>query len=322
MSHSLAESNAFCRSFARRTAKNFYYSFLGLPADRFNAMCVLYSFMRVCDDLGDDEQYSVEERRGMLTDWEQLVQAFFTGDASVPPKHAPADESPPAICQGMRVLPALVVSADRFSIPRQYLLEVIRGVRSDLDAPRCTANGDSGSLSCRFQTFDELCEYCYQVAGVVGQCCIHIWGFRDPHALDLAVECGRAFQLTNILRDVAEDAASGRLYLPQEDFERFAYSPAELLRGNMDERYRAFMQFQVDRAQASYREAGPLLPLVSRTGRPVLKAMMNLYGGILSEIRRRDYDVFSRRVSVPGWRKWWIATQAVVEQKVFVRGRG
>src|SRR5690606_32271395 len=137
-----------------------------------------------------------------------------------------------------------------------------------------------------FETFDDLAFYCDHVAGAVGLCCIHIWGFRDPAAGERALECGRAFQLTNILRDLREDAKMGRIYLPREDLERFRYTPKDLCSGVRDDRFRDLMMFEVIRAREYYRRSLVLHQQLEPPGRPILSAMLQIYGGLLQEIER------------------------------------
>ena len=307
----LADSYAFCRKFARRTAKNFYYSFLGLPADRFDAMCVLYSYMRICDDIGDDEQQPVELRRAGLTAWHSEVRRAL-GELTTADDDEP-DEPPAldALATGRRVLPALAEMVATFQIPHEYLFEVLAGVRADLEADQQSVTDPQ----CCFATFDELTAYCYRVAGVVGRCCIHIWGFNDPRALDLAVDCGLAFQLTNILRDLAEDADNGRVYLPADELQRFDYSPQDIVRRTRDERFQQLMAFQVERAASYYDRANELFQCLDPVGQPILSAMIRIYGGLLTEIEQRHFDVYTQRVSLPTWRKLLIATGAVLRRR-------
>ena len=350
MANSLDESYAFCRRHARRTAKNFYYSFLGLPPDQFRSMCALYSYMRVCDDIGDDESVPVSTRRDNLSVWEHLVRESLTpvpsalggegarraGEGTVQtasgiatPDSVPPSSGlrPPAPTKGdgtdlfetgLKILPALSDLVDRHSIPHRYLLDVIRGVGMDLDGA-CVQDGSPGfhstELTCRYQTFDELRDYCYHVAGVVGLCCIHVWGFRNEGAIGRAVDCGLAFQLTNILRDLGEDADHGRIYLPAEDLDRFGYSPTDIKLRVNDDRFQALMEFQVARAEQYYEKARGLFQHLEPSGRTILKAMVRIYGGLLGEIRKRDYDVYSRHISLPTWQKMLIAADAMIRRR-------
>ena len=273
----LAESYSHCHDLARRTGRNFYYSFLPLPRPLARDMCVLYAFLRKTDDLGDDLTYPVETRAKQLTAWRGELDAAIAGGAAQDP-----------------VFPALVDMIARHRIAPKLLHDVIDGVASDL-TPRT------------FETFGELQHYTYQVAGAVGLCCIEIWGYDGAEARALAIDCGAAFQLTNILRDLGEDAAAERVYLPAEDLKRFRYTPDDLRLGVRDERFRSLMQFEVARAREFYGRAEGLAPLLSRPGRKVFGAMMKIYRGLLDEIERRNFDVFSKRVSLSRFRKLRIA---------------
>jgi phytoene synthase len=183
------DSYAFCERVARSQAKNFYYSFLLLSRPQRRAMCAIYAFMRYCDDLSDAE--GIADRPAAIARWRADLDQTLAGN---PTEHP--------------VWPAFADAVQRYSMPHAYFYEMIEGVSSDLE-PR------------RIGTFDELYRYCYQVASVVGLTIIHIFGFDSPDARRLAETCGIAFQLTNILRDVREDALNGRVYLPQEDLSRF-----------------------------------------------------------------------------------------------------
>ena len=311
MTTPLADSYEFCRRLARRAAKNFYFSFAGLPRDRFDAMCALYAYMRICDDIGDDESVPLEDRRRALDWWQSTVQSVFESDT--PFQQAP--ESPfshETFEIGRQVLPAMHDARQRFSIPMDCLTDVIAGVRMDLDDSTAALQ----QPTCRYETFDELADYCYHVAGVVGRCCIHVWGFTDDRALDLAIDCGLAFQLTNILRDIAEDANNGRIYLPAEDLRRFEYPVEAITQRTNDDRFQALMKFEAERAELYYERARQLFECLEPMGQPILQAMMRIYEGLLREIVRCDYDVYSRRVSVPTWRKLLIATGAAVRHRL------
>lgn len=278
MSSPLADSYDYCQALARDTGRNFYFSFLTLPRPMFRDMCVLYAFMRQTDDLGDAVELPAADRARRLHEWRgQLDRALQEEGA--------ADGA---------ILPALADVVRRREIPAEYLREVIAGVESDL-APR------------RFASFAELERYCYQVAGAVGLCCIHIWGFHDERAINLAIDCGTAFQLTNILRDLGEDARNGRIYLPDDELRQFDYGPDDLQTGVRDERFHRLMQFQVERARQYYIRGAALYDCLERPGRSVLSAMLRIYGSLLCEIERRDYDVFTRAVRLSSARKLAIA---------------
>src|SRR5712671_707588 len=207
----LEESYTYCRAVAKARAKNFYYSFVLLDADRKNAMCAVYAFMRYCDDLSDEPGAT----RELLDRWRTALDRALAGSYD-----------------GHPTLPAFHDTVRRYGIPHQYFHEMIDGVSSDLQ-PRC------------MQTFDQLYRYCYQVASVVGLTTIHIFGFDSPQALPLAEKCGVAFQLTNILRDIREDAGLGRVYLPSEDLARFGVSPEVLSNGRRTEAFNQLMEFEI-----------------------------------------------------------------------------
>jgi phytoene synthase len=165
-----------------------------------------------------------------------------------------------------------------------------------------------------YLTFDELYRYCYHVASAVGLSCIHIWGFRSEggRAEQLAESCGIALQLTNILRDVREDARAGRIYLPREDLDRFGVGPEDLAADRPSRALRDLFAYEARRADEYYAQAGPLVRLVAPVGRPVLRAIVGIYRSLLDEIKSRDYDVLGARVALPPWRKTLITLRALV----------
>jgi phytoene synthase len=270
------ESYAWCEGVARSQAKNFYYSFLLLSKPQRRAMCAVYAFMRYCDDLSDDE--GIPDRAAAIARWRADLAAALAGRA---------DEHP--------IWPAFIDAVTQYKIPHQYFYDMIDGVSSDLE-PR------------RIQTFEELYGYCYHVASVVGLTVIHIFGFESDDALLLAEKCGIAFQLTNILRDVREDAEKNRIYLPAEDFTRFAVSPPAF---EPRERFIELMQFEAQRARDYYRESAPLVGLIDAGSRASLRALIGIYSRLLDRIVASDYDVLARRVRVPTWEKLWVLMRSV-----------
>ena len=283
----LQDSYHFCRVLARREARNFYYAFLLLPRSRHLSMCALYAFMRHTDDLAD-EPGTPEEKTRALEAWRRALDTALSGDRSFAIATWPG-------------LPALADTVARYSIPAKLLHEVIEGVSMDIQ-PR------------GFSTFDELADYCYHVASVVGLSCLHIWGYRSGggKAERLAEHCGIALQLTNILRDVRDDARNGRIYLPREDLARFGVEPEDLAAdGRPSDRVRELLAFEGRRAYDYYEEARPLVPLVDPVGRPVLRTIVGIYRALLDEIARRDYNVLDDRISLPSWRKLAIALRAM-----------
>lgn len=278
MDAELKASYAHCRDVARRSARNFFYSFMVLPRAKRRAMCALYAFLRHTDDLGDSLQ-PVGTRRTALVAWRAALAAAFEGRFDSP------------------LLPALVDTVARYRIPRRYLFDAIDGVEMDLDLRR-------------YETFADLCEYCHKVASVVGLACIHIWGFDGEYALGPAARLGIGFQLTNILRDLKEDIDRGRLYLPLEDLRQFGYSATELARGVCDERFRALVAFEIERARDYYRQGRVLEQWISPDSRLAFRVMVGIYSGLLDEIARRDGDVLAHRVRLGPWRKLRIVARA------------
>jgi 15-cis-phytoene synthase len=274
---SVDQSYAWCERVARRQAKNFYYSFVLLSSPQRRAMCAIYAFMRYCDDLSDDP--GVPDRAAAIARWRDDLKAALEGNGSDHP-----------------LWPAFTDAVARYKIPHQYFFEMIDGVSSDLE-PR------------RLQTFDDLYDYCYHVASVVGLTIIHIFGFDAPEALDLAEKCGVAFQLTNILRDVREDAEKNRIYFPVEDFERFGVSFETF---EPRDRFLHLLEFESRRAREYYRQSAPLVDLVHKNSRASLRALIGIYSRLLDHIVASHYDVMARRIRVPTWEKLWVLVRSAV----------
>jgi phytoene synthase len=275
---SLEASRAYCRSVAKSRAKNFYYSFVLLSQERKNAMCAIYAFMRYCDDLSDEPGAT-----GAAMDrWREALTAALAGRP---------DSSP--------VWPAFLDAVERYAIPHEYFLDMIEGVASDL-TPRT------------FQRFDELYRYCYRVASVVGLTTIHIFGFDSLAALPLAEKCGIAFQLTNILRDIREDAHLGRIYLPSEDLDRFGVSADDLKESRRTGAFERLMAFEIARARGYYDESAPLVGMVHADSRKSLQALIAIYSGLLDRIAEYPSDVMTRRISLPASEKVWIVLRSAL----------
>jgi phytoene synthase len=269
----LEDSFQYCRQIARTRAKNFYYSFLLLKREQRDAMCAIYAFMRYCDDLSDEPGAS----HAAIERWRTALDKALNGRAGDHP-----------------LWPGFVRTVNAYGIPHEYFHQMIDGVASDLE-PR------------RIATFEELYRYCYHVASVVGLTTIHIFGFQSEEAKPLAEKCGVAFQLTNILRDIKEDASLGRVYIPAEDLARFAVNETQLAegRGVTD-----LLRFEAARARGYYDESLPLLDLVDRQSRPSLWALIEIYSRLLDRIERSNYDVFTRRISLSAAEKSWIVARA------------
>jgi len=283
----LARAYAACRSIAKREAKNFYYAFVALPLERRNAICAIYAFMRRADDLADDESLPPEERRRLLDVWLAAWRQAAAGEVTGDP-----------------VFLAVRDATQRFKIPLELLDELVAGVTMDLD--HANPNHVPGGAPGTYATFADLYHYCYLVASVVGLVCIRIFGYQDIRAEKLAEETGIAFQLTNILRDVAEDAERNRVYLPLEDLAAHGVTLDSLLHRTKETKgalptadERALLAEIAGRAEKFYESAQLLLPLIDRESRPALWVLVRIYHGLLKRIERADYDVFLRRASVP-----------------------
>ena len=304
----LAEAYEICRTTARREAKNFYYSFRVLPQDKRNAMCAVYAFMRKADDLADEESLTIAQRRVDMAAWLGAWRASRAGGATGDP-----------------VFIALADTQQRFAIPDQLLEELVQGTCMDLAQPGEADDGsvDLGDGLVGYRSFDDLYRYCYLVASVVGLVCIRIFGYTDPAAELLAEKTGIAFQLTNILRDVKEDAERGRIYLPQDLLREFSVSNADILAlakgAPLRHGDKAMCGALAVQAWQYYKAAKQLLPLIDEDSRPALWVLVEIYSGLLERIDRRGCDVFSERVSVPTWEKLAILSRGFARA---LRARG
>lgn len=274
MNAAVERSYAYCRDVARSRAKNFYYSFVLLRKEQRDAMCAVYAFMRYCDDLSDDLEGTTPET---MAQWSRELEGALRGEYGAHP-----------------VWPAFADTVRRFRIPEQYFFDMIDGVSSDL-SPKPV------------ETFADLYQYCYRVASVVGLTIIHIFGFEDPRALELAEKCGIAFQLTNILRDVKEDAELGRVYVPAEDWRRFGLDAKAL---QYSPGFVEMMRFEAGRARAYYNEAMPLIGMVERGSRASLWALIQIYSRLLERIEQKQYRVLEERIRLSTAEKVWLVVEA------------
>jgi 15-cis-phytoene synthase len=290
----IAEAYAVCRTIAQREAKNFYYSFRVLPEQKRNAMCAVYAFMRRADDISDDESLPVTERREVMSQWLEAWRKARRSGVSDDP-----------------VFLALNDTQKRFAIPDALLEDLVRGTTMDLE-PRAQAENELQT----FATFDELYRYCYLVASVVGLVCIRIFGYADSRAEKLAEETGVAFQLTNILRDVKEDAERGRIYLPLDLLHEFGVSVdrVKMLAGGatMEANERAMLRALGSRAEEYYASADRLLPLIDADSRAALWVLVTIYHRLLLDISKADSDVFRQRIRVSTPAKLAILAQGAV----------
>jgi 15-cis-phytoene synthase len=275
----LADSYEYCRKVARTAARNFYYGFALLPSEKRNALCALYAFMRHADDISDSN--AAHNKREQLSGWRAVMDRALQGEYGE-----------------NRILPALHHTLNHFEIPASYLQDLMDGAEMDLTITR-------------YPTFERLARYCYCVAGTVGLCCVHVFGFEDPQALELAPKLGIAFQLTNILRDVAEDYAMGRVYLPQEDLDRFGCTDRDLGSPVAGPAFIELMRFESNRAWRYYSEAAPLLQLISMDSQAALWTLSRIYSRILEKIETIGYDVLSKpHPSLSTAEKAWIMVRA------------
>ncbi|HSW49871.1 MAG TPA: phytoene/squalene synthase family protein [Bryobacteraceae bacterium] len=282
MKTGLAQSLAYSRRVARQRARNFYYSFVLLRRQEHDAMCALYAFLRYCDDIADDCPTGPDKAQDLLARWRTDLEDALAGRAG-----------------GHPVWPAFLWALERYRIPHDYFRSMIDGVESDL-SPR------------EFRTFPELYQYCYRVASVAGLSVIHILGYESERAPQLAEKCGIAFQLTNIIRDIREDAERGRLYLPSEDLAEFRVDRADFVAGRAGEGFRALLRFEAARAREYYREAAPLVGMVARRNRASLAALIEIYRRLLDKIERSGFDVWNRRIRLSAAEKCLIVARAAM----------
>ena len=310
----LTTAYAVCRGIARRQARNFYYSFRVLPAVKRNALSAVYAFMRHADDISDDESMPVAERRKRLHNWLEEWHQVQAGNPSNDP-----------------VFVALADAQKKYKIPPQLLDQLVQGTSLDLQSPaeeadRSSAVERSTAVAASpirlHRTFADLYEYCYLVASVVGLVCIRVYQYEDPRAEQLAERCGVAFQLTNIIRDVKEDAAMGRVYFPEEDLARFGLTFDDFLadKGSRLEQSRLWplLEFETQRAREYYASATELIPLIHEDSRPALWVMVTVYQRLLERIAEKNYDVLHERVRLSGGEKMRILGRGII-QSVFQR---
>ena len=268
---------ARCADITRRSSSNFYYAFMLLPAERRRALHAVYAFCRFIDDIADDE--SASDAASLLARWREELDRVYGG--------APT----------RAISRALADSARHFNIPRKYFEEIIAGVEMDLTRKR-------------YENFEDLRLYCYRVASAVGLICSEIFGYTNPAASIYAEKLGLAFQLTNILRDVKEDAGRNRIYLPLDDLARFDVTEEEILHSVYSPNFVRLMEFEAARAQEFYREAEAALPAEDRSSLLTAEAMRLIYGALLERIVRSNYRVLDRRHSLSAPQKLYLVGRA------------
>ena len=278
----LADSYEQCNRIARASHSNFYYAFFLLPKLKRDGLAALYAFMRLVDDVSDEEQTLLAKQRG-LAKWRAALDEAVTGHSQAFDGTAAIPLAAEPLYGGDEVLPALVDTMQRYKMPARYLHDLISGAEMDLTVQA-------------YPTFDRLREYCYRVAGTVGLTCTHVFGFKDARALDLAEKLGLAFQLTNIIRDVHEDYKLGRVYLPEEDLQRYGVSPEDFGRSEATLGVRELLRFESERAWQIYQEGSALLGLIDADSRGALWLLVHTYSALLGRIELLDFAVFGERI--------------------------
>ena len=254
---------ADCQKLTRREAKNFYYAFVTLPQEKRRAISAAYAFCRQCDDSADEAALP-EDKLSALSGLQTSLGEAYQGRAPTP------------------MFLALADAAQRYEIPEEYFREIILGVESDL-------------VKNRYSDFDELRQYCYRVASVVGLVCLQIFQYRDEAAREHAVDLGLAMQLTNIMRDLREDWEMGRVYLPQDEMARFGYTEEQLGAGVRNDAFEELLRFQGKRAREYFRSGLQLLPHLSRRSRACPAVMGAIYSRVLDRIEASGYDVLGEQ---------------------------
>jgi phytoene synthase len=290
---------SYCRDVARREAQNFYWAFRVLPRHKSDAMCAVYAFMRRADDISDDESKPLEARRSEMSTWLESWRASRNTNATTTDP----------------VFLALADTQRRFHIPDGLLEELVAGTAMDLE-PNLEPRTSNLEPVQTYETFEDLYRYCYLVASVVGLVCIKIFGYTDPRAEQFAEETGIAFQLTNILRDVKEDAERNRIYLPLDLLDEFGETVPELhglAAGRaMTERERGMLATLAIRAEKYYLAANKLIPLLDRDSRAAMWVLVTIYHRLLSRIADHKMEVFRTRIAVPTPEKLTIMARGAV----------
>ena len=270
----------YCQQKTVQSGSSFYYSFLFLPAERRRAITALYAFCREVDDTVDDAT-DASLARIKLAWWRTEVSTMYKGTPTHP------------------VTQALTPHLDVYHLEEQHLQAIIDGMEMDLDQSR-------------YLDYPGLRKYCWHVAGVVGILSASIFGFSNPQTLAYAEKLGLAFQLTNIIRDVGEDARKGRIYLPVNELQQFGVTAQDLLSARHSEKFEALMRFQTERAQAMYDEALACLPKEDRRAQRPGLMMAAIYRTLLVEIERDNFHVLTQRISLTPLRKLWLAWKTYV----------
>lgn len=279
------------REYTKHYAKSFYFSSFVLPKEKRDAAYAVYAFCRYADNIIDNldsekERYLESEVQYLL---ETLDEVYRQADI------------------GSEYISDFIYTVKKYGIPKVYFRELIEGVSSDVHKKR-------------YDNYEELDVYCYKVASVVGLIMTKIFGYTDDRALEYAVKLGKAMQLTNILRDITDDFSMGRIYLPKDELESFGYSEEDIKNNVMDERFRAFMAFQINRAKEYYAEAEKGICMLTNDGsRSTVKMMSRIYAGILNEIENSNYDIYSRRHYVSTFSKVMMSVKMYADKRSSIK---
>jgi phytoene synthase len=286
----LTISYEYCRNMSRMHAKTFYFASRFLPPEKKNACYAIYAFCRYIDDLVDknlmrslSSEESLEKLSEAVDEWRQHLQALYNGEFIDHP-----------------IMIALKDTISRFGIPENLPNELIDGVNMDMSKTR-------------YENFEDLKVYCYKVASVVGLMTTYVFGFRDEKTFSYAVDLGIAMQMTNILRDVKEDAMGGRIYLPKEEMDQFGYSEEDLMKFTLNRNFRELMHYQISRATEYYDTADKGIQMLNRDSRVTVGLMSRNYRKILQIIQENDFNVFGKRTYVPIHRKFADVPKVMME---------
>lgn len=286
--HLRERTRDFKRRFSKTIQSNFFYSFLFLPRHKREAIIDVYSFCRAVDDVVDENMENSsnanahEAAKTGLERWREEIENLYSGHPTLP------------------ISQKLQTALNRFPMPKLYFEEMINGCEMDLERNR-------------YESFDELYQYCYRVAAVTGLMCIEIFTYQSPQTRAYAVNLGIALQLTNILRDLKEDAERDRIYLPQEDLRRFGYSENDLINCRINDNFLALMKFQCDRARHFYSRAEELLPKDDLPTLTAARTMGKIYFRLLEQIEQVDYDVFNHQIRLHRPERFFIALREWVK---------
>jgi len=286
MTISLDDSYRYCEQITRHAAKNFYYSFLLLPREKRLSLYAIYAFMRYCDDAVDEPVEYKEQISSVAMCREQLDMVL---NKTVP-------DHP--------LFPAFIDSIDKYNIPSKYLYEVLEGMEMDL-------------VKKRYETFEELKKYCYHAASAVGLVTLQVFGYsKQDKVYPLAVDCGIALQMTNIIRDLKEDAYRDRIYFPRCDWNQYGLSEDDFKTSRPSSLMTSYLSSVVQQTEQFYQSAYKLIPYIDKDSRCALSAMIDIYHHILLKIKDHNYDVFSRRISLPPLQKIGIGLKSVLREKI------